>query len=473
MRGHSGEPKVMDRRDFLKIAPASAFISTLGDTASSAATPPSTKDVPYVAPGSISGPLARGLMPPAGEPPLPQSRAFKGLRFTGRERTYVDTIKADTWYPSWGADGRLYSSYADGSVKDNAGHDVRVNSQWEQPEGLRERWFRELGWGVEGGQLTRSNDRFTTTGAAVLTGNDPFALSATPLAPFRRETPRYEGYYPCANLFHNGVWYYGGYYCHRWLDNHNVPVTYENGGFGGFRISTDRGATWRDTPHDDRRPLFPEVGRCSGGAAIKLGTPHFVDFGRDMEHSPDGYAYLVGHGSYNPDGVSNWCSGDAVSMARVRPSPGTMNDPAAWEYFAGRDTGGKDIWSRDFTKIRPLIQWLGGAGCVNVTYHPGLKRYFGFLCGGPADGDAGTYNIWVVESERLTGPWSSVACLRGSGGGQPYFVTMPSKFNQTSRKLVLFYSANWRKDRPGIPTNIDSAGPGGLYSLCVAEFELT
>lgn len=463
----------MNRRAFLQIAPSAALISTIGDTAGSAATSPGAEDVAYVAPGSISGRLAQGLMPPGGEPPLPQSRTFKGLRFTGRERTYVDTIKADTWYPSWGDDGRLYSSYADGSVQDATGRIVKVNSQWEQPEGLRERWFRELGWGVEHGRLTTRNDRSTTTGAAILTGADPFALSATPLEPFRRETPRYEGYYPCANLFHKGVWYYGGYYCHRWLNNHNVPITYELGGFGGFRISTDRGLTWRDTPHDDRRPLFPEVGRCSGGPPIKLGTPHFADFGRDMEHSPDGYAYLVGHGTYDADGVVNWCSGDAISMARVRPSPETINDPAAWEFFAGRDGGGNAIWTRDFARIAPLIEWPGGAGCVNITYHPGLHRYFGLICGGWADGDAGPYNIWVVESEALTGPWSSVACLRGSCGGQPYFVAMPSKFNQdASRKLVLFYSANWRKDRPGITAHMDTTGPGGLYSLCVAEFEL-
>jgi hypothetical protein len=296
---------------------------------------------------------------------------------------------------------------------------------------------------------------------------------ATPLATFRRETPRYEGYYPCANLFHRGVWYYGGYYCHRWLDSHNVPITYELGGFGGFRLSTDCGLTWQDTPHDDRHPLFPEVGRCSGGPPIKLGTPHFVDFGRDLEHSPDGYAYLVGHGSYDADGIANWCSGDAISMARVRLSPSTVNDPHAWEFFAGRDRSGTASWTRDFGKIEPLLSWPGGAGCVNITYHPALRRYFGFICGGWADGDAGPYNIWVVESEALTGPWSTLTCLRDTCGGQPYFVTMPSKFNQDgSRKLVLFYSANWRKDRLGVTVPAPAAGPGGLYSLCVAEFEL-
>jgi hypothetical protein len=385
----------------------------------------------------------------------------------------LDNVKADTWYPSWAEDGHLYTSYADGSVTDAAGRSVAVNSQWEQPDGLRERWFRDLGLAVANERLTTHNNRITTTGNAVLTGSDPFALSVLPLQPFRRETPRYEGYYPCANLFNRGVWYYGGYYCHRWLNNHNVPITYELGGFGGFRISTDRGASWTDSPHDDQSPLFPEVGRCSGGAPIKLGTPHFVDFGRDLEHSPDGYAYLVGHGTYDQDGIANWCSGDAISMARVRPDKHTINDLSTWQFFAGRDRNGGATWTRDFERIAPVIEWPGGAGCVNITFHPGVRRYFGFICGGWADGDAGAYNLWVVESANLTGPWSTVACLHATCGGQPYFVAMPSKFNQAdSRNLVLFYSANWRTARPGIPQKMDAAGPGGVYSLCVAEFEL-
>jgi hypothetical protein len=242
----------------------------------------------------------------------------------------------------------------------------------------------------------------------------------------------------------------------------------------------DSGKTWQDTPHDDEHPLFPEVGRCSGGAPIKMGTPHFVDFGQNMEHSPDGYAYLVGHGTYDADGIANWCSGDAISLARVRPSIKTMNDRSAWEFFVGHDESHRPIWSNDFSRIAPIIRWAGGAGCVNITYQPALRKYFGFICGGWKDGDSGTYNIWVVESDSLTGPWSSVALLRGSCGGQPYFVCMPSKFNHdNARKITIFYSANWSVyepwgniDRPGIPTRIDATGPGGAYSLCVAEFEL-
>ena len=36
------------------------------------------------------------------------------------------------------------------------------------------------------------------------------------------------------------------------------------------------------------------VGMGSRAHKVKLGAPHFVDFGRNSEHSPDGRAYLVG-----------------------------------------------------------------------------------------------------------------------------------------------------------------------------------
>ena len=339
----------MNRRSFLQTLPAAAIASATSPSLRAQAAPTECGGLAFAAPAAIDGPLARGLMPPMGQPPLPQSARYKGLRFTGRQRIYSESIGADTWYPAWAADGSLYSSYTDGSVKDAQGRPIRANSQWEDPEGLHERWFRDLGITVRKSALTTQADKRTSQGHARLDGDDPFALRAIPLPPFSRTSERYEGYYPCANLLHHDVWYYGGYYCHRWLNPHSVPITYELGGFGGFRISRDLGLTWQ----------------------------------------------------------------------------------------------------------------------------PALKRYFGFLCGGWADGDAGCYNLWVVESESLTGPWSTVACLRASLGGQPYFVCMPGKFNRSAdSKLILFYSANWRADRAGVPSWKDTHGPDGAYSLCVAEFEL-
>ena len=50
--------------------------------------------------------------PPA-DCPFEASDAVVGISFTGRNKTYEG---ADTWYPSWASDDRLYSPFTDGSV---------------------------------------------------------------------------------------------------------------------------------------------------------------------------------------------------------------------------------------------------------------------------------------------------------------------------------------------------------------------
>ena len=66
----------------------------------------------------------------------------------------------------------------------------------------------------------------------------------------------YGGRYPCASLVHNGIWYYGTY-C---LDWHQHPWDIL-GPFVGFRLS------------------------------------------------PDGKAYLLGHGATRPEATCSWISG--------------------------------------------------------------------------------------------------------------------------------------------------------------------
>lgn len=44
---------------------------------------------------------------------FPKSDTLVGVGFTGRHAEYTG---ADTWYPSWAADGNLYSPWTDGNV---------------------------------------------------------------------------------------------------------------------------------------------------------------------------------------------------------------------------------------------------------------------------------------------------------------------------------------------------------------------
>jgi hypothetical protein len=50
--------------------------------------------------------------PPAGCP-FQKSLVITGVCFTGKHARYVH---ADTWYPSWAANGHLYSPWTDGTV---------------------------------------------------------------------------------------------------------------------------------------------------------------------------------------------------------------------------------------------------------------------------------------------------------------------------------------------------------------------
>ncbi|MCJ7487870.1 MAG: hypothetical protein MUQ25_17125 [Candidatus Aminicenantes bacterium] len=61
---------------------------------------------------------------------------------------------------------------------------------------------------------------------------------------------------------------------------------------------------------------------------------------RKKERSPDGKAYLVGHGTTAPDphpraGNLTWITGDEIYLASVSPSPETINDMKSYEFYAG------------------------------------------------------------------------------------------------------------------------------------------
>jgi len=125
------------------------------------------------------------------------------------------------------------------------------------------------------------------------------------------------------------------------------------GPFWGFRISRDAGKTWEETPNRPyslenrgslcKAALFPEPAYYHG--PVKFGAPHVVDFGCNMEHSPDGKVYLVAHGCEDDSPgrfvKTGWNHGDGVYMARVKPGVETINNRSAYEFFSGRDLNGK------------------------------------------------------------------------------------------------------------------------------------
>ncbi len=405
--------------------------------------------------------------------PLQLSRSLHGLYFTGRHQEYAN---ADTWYLSWASDDVQYSPFADGKVLNAAG--VPVAAACDQ------------GFNA-------------TSGCARISGNDPLHLQVTAIGNWKSSGMPYGGRYPCANIVYNDVWYYGTYCCDINLRRGN-GVVYNWAWLGpylGCRYSTDHGETWVESPCKPWAPLFREdifgkgpqlealehqkedergdapgqdVGALIPGLHLpKLGVMHFVDFGRNMQHSPDGKAYLVGHGAASHDvnprlGSVSWLSGDAIYLTRVPLGPDTVNDAQHYEYFAGYDGRGVPRWTQDFNKMQPMLQWNGHLGSVTITYNPGLRKYL--MC--IADGWPSTRMIstLLMEADDVAGPWRLVTYMKNFGA-QGYFVSIPSKFIEPSGKTFwICYSANFTNDWLGTKYPVDP--PGSRYGLCLQEVRM-
>ncbi|WP_146398994.1 DUF4185 domain-containing protein [Planctomycetes bacterium CA13] len=389
---------------------------------------------------------------PSGAPPV--SERFRGVEFSGR---YANYTKADTWYPSWASDGHLYSPWTDGTIGK-----------------------MDFVWSAKG--------KDAETGYARIEGDDPLDLKIADWGTRVASASPFQGRYPCGSLLHDGVWYYGTY----GLDQ---PVKTVSSDFGwyvlgplvGFSWSIDFGKTWHETPHTADKPLFQEVARDQldlnqgkAGPFIKMGAPHFVDFGKNMEHSPDGKAYLVGHGAESPDrhprlANNSWVTGDSVYMARVTPSIGNINDVSKYEFFCGRNENGEPIWTRDFQEIKPIFSWNNHCGITTVSYNPGLKQYFMCITDGHRKVTSRLkYTSYILASDRLTGPWKLVAHMKNFGP-QAYFLNIPSKFvSDDGKTMWLCYSANYMEgNRRNDPAYVAKTEPAGsAYSLSLHEFKV-
>ena len=374
--------------------------------------------------------------PPA-DCPFPRSELFAGVRFTGRHAEYTG---ADTWYPSWALDGNLYSPWTDGNVNG-------------------------LGSGSAG--------KDATTGHATILGDDPLKLQVVEQGIYKSDPTPYAGRYPCGSLVYNGVWYYGTYCLHpsggvpRDGINYNWPWL---GPFVGFRYSTDLGKTWTQTPCTPAKPLFGES--ALNGEPVKIGSPHFVDFGKNLEHAPDGKAYLVGHGA--SDGTNrryaynSWITGDEIYLVRVTPSIQNINDASNYEFSAGDDEKGEPTWSKQFAKIKPIAAWRDNMGCVTLTYNAPLRRYL--MCVTDGGNTVHYFNSYILESDRITGPWKVVSYLKHFGE-QAYFVNIPSKFiSADGRTFWLCYAANFSSGWGGV--KFLSRPSGSRYGMCLQEVNL-
>ena len=100
---------------------------------------------------------------------------------------------------------------------------------------------------------------------------------------------------------------------------------------GWIITSTNFGKTWKlDATNQD---FF--TGRVA--------SAHFIQFGKDDADAPDGYVYADFPAA--DDGNSYWENGDYLLLGRVPKD--RILERSAWEFYAGRQPSGQELWDSD------------------------------------------------------------------------------------------------------------------------------
>lgn len=374
--------------------------------------------------------------------PIGESDEITGLGFLS-DVIIQPYAFADTWYPSWGSDDRLYSPFMDGFIFGGVG----VSGLSDPPT---------MGW-------------------AILTGNDPGSLlQLASSGSITTEKGSYKYRYGTTNLMHDGVWYYGSYL------QSAIQASGLMGPFMGFHVSTDFGSSWTPSPISTSTSFFP--GESLGH--VRMAAPHIVDFGKNMQHSPDGKIYMVAHGTDEPDPLPrpnngdpvSWMTGDQINLARVSPGIQNVNDVSKYEFYGGRDGQGNPIWTSNFALMKPIVDANNRTGGATATYIPALGRYLMFVTNSETEdmniaANFAPHDTFVLEAAHLEGPWKRVAFWRNFGQ-QAYFVNLMSKFlSADGLQGWMCYSANYTLIGGGGSTVV-SDPPNSGYNMDTVRVQL-
>eukprot|EP01052_Picozoa_sp_SAG31_P013705 SAG31_NODE_831_length_11669_cov_3.410026_8_plen_380_part_00 len=287
----------------------------------------------------------------------------------------------------------------------------------------------------------------------------------------------YEGRYPSGLLSYKGLLLYGTYALAVPANPGDVQNNVSQGGCGnwcaqgpwwGFRHSVDGGRSFiepRVTGKDGRDNIFAEVLEPTGDTRpypfgsdtwvghVKFGAAQVVDMGIDLEHSPDGKLYLIGHGSTVP-GASAWMQGSSVYMARCLPTVEAVNDRAQWEFYSHSDSDSASsnaaAWTKgDVAAAKPLFVWPNRTGVATMSYLQPLKKWL-MVVGTPQHGNSmvGSFDTYFLESDTLTGPFRMVSYWQAFGP-QAYFVGLPTAFAAKSLSTTATVAGDDHKERPG------------------------
>jgi CubicO group peptidase (beta-lactamase class C family) len=197
--------------------------------------------------------------------------------------------------------------------------------------------------------------------------------------------------------------------------------------------SDDYGKTWTWASW-----VFEEFGYCT-----------FINYGKNYEGSRDNFVYMVTHDS--PDAYQ---AADRFILMRTHKKQ--IKDRNTYEFFAGVDSHGTPIWTKDIEKHDAIFEHTGNCFRSGITYNTGLQRYFWWQVKFPenADKSASMFHsretdpryvgvFGVFEAPEPWGPWSTVFYTENWDAGAGESGSFPTKWISGDGKTMhLVFSGN-------------------------------
>ncbi len=195
--------------------------------------------------------------------------------------------------------------------------------------------------------------------------------------------------------------------------------------------STDRAKTWQFTGVRFDQAFFP-------GSDRGFYCPTFLQFGQNYAGARDSYVYI-----YAPEiQTTAWAVQKPGKITLLRVEKTRLADPAAYDYFAGLDSGNNPTWTKNPAGRLPVFQdAVNGVMMTSAIYNPGIDRYL--LITEHTDTLSG--NIGIYDAPAPWGPWTTVL-LQGNFGAptiesSTFFWNFSSKwFRNNGRDFTLVFT---------------------------------
>ena len=200
--------------------------------------------------------------------------------------------------------------------------------------------------------------------------------------------------------------------------------------------STDFGRTWRRNARENlESPMFP---------GHRFATAYFIQHADSIQRRETGnYVYAISNNGF-------WDNGDSMIVGRVRRDRIVRLAATDWEFFGGKDSRGREVWIRDLTDARSVLESPGKLGMTGAVFVPTWRRYVMIVWYYPAGGGkikgAASETVWdFYSAPEPWGPWVRFMSQRFTPQGY-YSPQISPRFWARNRTYV-WTAGNWNEPK--------------------------